>query len=135
MSNVKVLLANGPRMLRESLRGVIDRQPDIEVETCEPDALEMLAAVDRFAADVVIVTLPRQEVDAAEAGEPGICSHLLYEYPNLLIVALSPDSAGGYTYRLVIAREAVDPLSETSLLQVIRSRRSGHSRPASRRTR
>ncbi len=117
MDNVRVLLANSPRMLRESLRGMLDREIDIDVTTAPPDPIELLAAVDHTEADVVFVTLPESGAD------PGICSHLLAQYPELLVIALSPVDGRAVVFKQVITREELTPVAEDSLLQAIRRRR------------
>lgn len=116
METVKVLLANRPRMLRESLRSVIEGHDDIEVEAVEPDPVTVLAAVDRAAADVVVIALP----DSGE--DPGLCSHLLTEYPDLLVLALSTAEANAFAYRQVITKEELQPPSTASILACIRRR-------------
>lgn len=108
-------------MLRESLRCAFDGQPGIEVEMVEPDPLELLAAVERIEADVVVITLPDSRTD------PGLCSHLLAEYPDLLVIALSAAGEDGYVYQQVITKEELEPLNEKSLLAVIRSRQETRS--------
>ena len=115
MNTVRVLLGNRPRMLRESLRGAIEHQADIEVELVEPDPLELLAAVERTGADVVVITLPQANAD------PGLTSHLLNEYPDLLVIAVSPVAGSAFAYRQVITKEEVVPLSSATLLAAIRS--------------
>ena len=122
--NVRVLLANRPRMFRESLRGALELHADVEVETATSDPIELLAAVDRIEPDVVFVTMPES------GGEPGICSHLLAEYPELLVIALSPVEQRGLVFRRVIIREELEPVAEDSLLEVIRRQRPGALRPA-----
>jgi DNA-binding NarL/FixJ family response regulator len=101
-------------MLRESLYELIAHESDIEVETVEPDPIELLAAVGRVEADVVIITLP-------ETGDPGLLSHLLTEYPDLLVIALSPADESAFVYRQVITKESLEPLSEEGLLHAIRN--------------
>lgn len=103
-------------MLRETLESVLRGQSDIDVELVEPDAVEILTAVGRTGADAVVVTLP-------ESGEdPGLADHLLFEYPDLLVIALSPAEKGGFVYRLVVDKKPIEPLSAAGVLAVIRSR-------------
>ncbi len=117
MDNVKVLLANRPRMHRDALCSLLERQADIEVATTTPDPVELLAAVDRTEAEVVLVTLPESGAD------PGICSHLLAEYPDLLVIALSPVEQRAIVFRQVITREELMPVAEEGLLRAIRRQR------------
>ncbi len=124
MDNVRVLLANSPRMLRESLQGLLDRQNDIEVATAPPDPIELLSAVDRTEADVVLVTLPESGAD------PGICSHLLAQYPELLVIAVSPVDGRAVVFKQVITREELRPVAEDDLLKAIRRRREQPFSPA-----
>ena len=124
MDNVRVLLANRPRMLRESLRLMLESQGDIDVATAAPDPVELLAAVDRTDAEVVLVTLPES------GGDPGICSHLLAQYPELLVIALSPVEQRAVAFRRVITREELVPLAEENLLRTIRRQRLGKQRPS-----
>jgi DNA-binding NarL/FixJ family response regulator len=82
--SVKVLLANGPEALPTGLAMLLQQQSDIEVVGTVLDPVNLLVAVGDTQADVVVMALP-------DSGEmPGICSHLLHEYPQLLILALSP---------------------------------------------
>ena len=103
-------------MLRESLESILGGQGDIDVELVEPDAVEILTAVERTGADAVVVTLP-------ESGEdPGLADHLLFEYPDLLVIALSPSEKEGFVYRLIVDKKPIEPLSAAGVLAVIRSR-------------
>ena len=114
MGKVRVLLANKPRMLRELLRSLIQRQADMEVMGEVLDPVELLLAVDETQADVVVVDLP-------ESGEePGICSHLLAEYPQLLVLALSPGRDRAILYRQSIIKEELSKLSDDEILEAIR---------------
>lgn len=115
MSTVRVLLGNRPRMLRESLLNALGRYADVEVELAEPDPVELLAAVEETAADVVVITLPESGDD------PGLASHLLHEYPGLLVIAISAADQSAYVYRQVITKDVLEPLSEANLLTAIRS--------------
>ena len=62
-----------------------------------------------------MITLPES------GGDPGLTSHLLTEYPDLLVIALSPVAESAFVYRQVITKEEVVPLSAASLLTAIRS--------------
>ena len=117
MNTVKVLLGNKPRMLRESLHDLIERELDIEVELVEPDPVEILAAVESTAAEVVVITLADPDED------PGLASHLLNEYPDLLVIAISPAEERAFMYRQIVTKEDLAPVSETRLLAAIRSQR------------
>lgn len=83
MAKIRVLLANRPLMLREWLRELINSQSDMEVVGEESNAMGILRAVGEKAADVAIIAL-------GESDEmPGVSSHLMAEYPHLVLLGIS----------------------------------------------
>lgn len=113
-SSVKVLLANGPEALPIGLATLLQQQSDIEVVGTVLDPVELLVAVGDTQADVAVVTLP-------DSGEmPGICSHLLHEYPQLLILALSSARTRACVYRQAITVEPLADISDEGILTTVR---------------
>ena len=106
-------------MLRELLKELICRQADMEVVGEALDPLEVLYAVRQTEADVVVTTLP-------ESGEAGISSHLLAEYPQLLVLALAPDGNGAVLYRQVLVKEVLPSTANDALLSVVRQAANNH---------
>ena len=100
-------------MLRELLKDLIGRQDDMAVVGEALDPLEILYAVRKTEAEVVVTTLP-------ESGEPGISSHLLAEYPELVVVALAPDGNQAMLYRQVLLEERLDGTADEVLLSTLR---------------
>ena len=116
---VKVLLANRPEALRTGLATLLQQQSDIEVIGTVLDLIELLIAVEDTQADVVVVTLP-------DSGEmPGICSHLLHEYPQLLILALSSARTKACIYRQAIMVEPLADISDEGILSAVRRVKAG----------
>lgn len=114
MGRVKVMLATKPRLLRESLTDLIQRQTDMEMvgEVFEP--IELLWAVGETNADVVVMALPDTNED------PGICSHLLAEYPQLLIIAVSRERDRAFLYQRRPTKELLLRPSNEEILTAIR---------------
>lgn len=111
---VKVLMANQPESARTFLEKLLIEQEDVRVVEAVLEPIELLIAVEDSQADIVVVTLP-------ESGNiPGICSHLLYQYPELLILALSSDCQQLRMYRLVIEETQIDVVSSDNILSVVR---------------
>ena len=111
--SVKVLLANRPEALRTGLATLLQQQSDIEVVGTVLDPVELLVAVGDIQADVVVVTLP-------DSGEmPGICSHLLHEYPQLLILVLSSARTRACVYRQAITVELLADISDEGMLTAV----------------
>lgn len=101
-------------MLRELLRRLIDRQPDMEVVGEELDPLRLLLAVGERDAEVVVLTQP------PAGGDPGLCSHLLSEYPRLVVLGLSPHGERAVLYRLQMTREELAERTDDHLLAALR---------------
>jgi hypothetical protein len=78
------------------------------------DPIELLSAVEETQVAAVVVTLPG-------LGEmPGICSHLFYEYPQLLILALSSTCSRASVYRHVMTAEQLSGTSDEDILTAVR---------------
>jgi DNA-binding NarL/FixJ family response regulator len=113
-SLVKVLLANASEAMPTGLATLLQQQSDIAVVGTVLDPVELLVTVGDTQADVVVVTLP-------DSGEmPGICSHLLHEYPQLLILALSSARTRACVYRQAITVEPLADMSDEGLLTAMR---------------
>ena len=111
---IRVLLANSPQALRTRLARLLRLQSDIEVVGTVLDPIGLLSAVEETQAAVVVVTLP------ASGEMPGFCSHLFYEYPQLLILALSATQSRAYVYRQVITVEPLAGTSDEDILTAVR---------------
>ena len=113
MRSIKVLLANDPAILREAVRAVIVRQPDMEVVGEILDPLGVLLAAKATEADVVVIGLRDSE-------EPGLVSHLLAECPQVTVLGLaSPGDTAIIVQMCLWRKEIVDP-SEANILRALR---------------
>jgi DNA-binding NarL/FixJ family response regulator len=109
-----VLLATRPQQLREWLRNLIQTQVDMEVVGEVFDPIELLLAIDETQADVAIVEM----LDANK--DPGICSHILAEYPQLLVIAVSSERGRAFLFRQRIDKESLHQASDEEILSAIR---------------
>jgi hypothetical protein len=84
---IRVILALGPTILQRLLRDLIEREEGVEVVDETDDPVDLLMAVRRTEANVVLIAWPK-------SGEmPGICTHLLLEFPELLVIGLPEKGA------------------------------------------
>ena len=84
---MRAVLRVDPPLLRDVFEHAL-RTAGIDVVGSPPDFLALLLAIKERRADVVFLTAPASD-DPSKA--PGICSHLLNEFPQLKIVMVSPD--------------------------------------------
>lgn len=82
--SIRVLVANRPRLLRETILTTFGDQPDIEIVGEVADESEIFASVRRTLPDFVIIALDHP-------GErPPICDDLLREHPEVRVIAVAP---------------------------------------------
>jgi chemotaxis response regulator CheB len=84
MKRITAALEGNRPLLREVLHYLVTNA-GIEVVGQSSDSLDLLCSIERLRPDVVFLWT----WEASK--EPGICSHLLQEYPELKIVVVSPD--------------------------------------------
>ena len=82
--SIRVLVANHPRLLRETILATFEDQPDIEIVG------EVAEESDIF--DNVRKTLPHFVVIALDhpGHRPLICDELLREHPEVRVIAVAP---------------------------------------------
>jgi hypothetical protein len=79
------------------------------------DPLYLLLQVKTLNVDVVVISqLP-------DGGEPGICSHLVLEVPNVTIVLVPNSAAPAMLTRMILYKDQL-PASEKALYAAIRGR-------------
>lgn len=114
MQKITVLFAIQPRMLSEVVRGIVERQPDMDGvgEVSDPSSLRV--AIQSTGAQVVIM----KAADAER--EPGICRDLLAEYPQLKIMVLSVAGDTAFLYELGARPQHMNDVGEEAILSAIR---------------
>jgi chemotaxis response regulator CheB len=98
---VKILMVDVPGSLHNLLQDVIQRQANMLVVGEAFDPIDLLLTVNETDADVVIMGHPQAE------SMPGICTHLLTEFPILLILIVSTIDQRAFLYRRKITQEEV----------------------------
>ncbi len=109
MKKIRVLLANRPRIMREVIRSMIERQEDMEVVGEVLNPLDLFVAVRDTQSNAVVLALKDSE-------KPGLRSHLIAEYPDLTIVGLPSEGETAFVERLWWI---LDP-SEAKILSALR---------------
>lgn len=83
--NVRVLVANQPRLMRELVLATLFDQPDIEVVGEVGNEADVLSNVEEHRPDFLIVSLDKS------GARPSVCDVLLTKYPNMKVLALAPE--------------------------------------------
>lgn len=120
--NIRVLVANRPRLIRELLLATISDQPDIEVVGEVQNEADILGAVEEEQPDFLIVALDNPQ------SRPAVCDILLEKFPSMKILALAPERNSSVFYWASIDIHSFDvEASEEGILNVLRGpgRRAG----------
>ena len=120
--NVRVLVANRPRLIRELILATIADQPDIEVVGEVQNEADILLAVEQNRPDFLIVAL-----DNHRSRQP-VCALLLEKFPGMKILALAPErNLTGCYWASIDIRSLELEAAEEGILDVLRGpgRRAG----------
>jgi DNA-binding NarL/FixJ family response regulator len=85
---IRVLLADDDADFVESLRELIDRQPELEVVGAVGNGLEAIEQADELTPDAVVIDLHMPLLDGVSA-----VARLRHDHPSLCLIALTGDSA------------------------------------------
>ncbi len=83
--NIRVVVANRPRLMRDLVLEIIADQPDIDIVGEVQDDADIARVVEEQKPDFLIIALdePKQR--------PFLCDSLLRQHPNMRILALAPE--------------------------------------------
>ena len=116
MKNIRVLVANQPRLMRELVLATIGDQPDIEIVGEIDNEIEMERAIAITRPDFVIVALDKSNRLTA------ICDLALQKNPHIKVIAVAPErnSTMFYWASLEIKSHRIEA-SEDGVLGALRS--------------
>jgi DNA-binding NarL/FixJ family response regulator len=84
---IKVLVADDDQVFVESLRALIDRQPELEVVGEAHNGLEAIDLTDSLDPDAVVIDLHMPLVDGVTA-----VARLRRDHPNICLIVLTGDA-------------------------------------------
>jgi hypothetical protein len=112
---VRVLVANGPRLMRELVLAVLADQSDIDVIGEIQHERELAMAIEETRPDVLIEALDDSDKLATQ------CGFLVGRYPQMKILALAPEKNRGVFYWAVVdVRTKPLESSEAGILSALR---------------
>ena len=88
---------------------------DMESLGAVDGSVDLLLKVGELRAEAVILPMRIGETD------PGLCSHLLLEYPDLIVIAVSRNFEHANVYRRVILRQSLTDGLDTTVFNCIRN--------------
>jgi DNA-binding NarL/FixJ family response regulator len=114
--NIRVAVANKPRLMRELIMATMSDQPDIEVVAEVQEESDIPSVVEKTTPEFLIIALD------SPSERPSICDALLRQYPNMKILALAPEGNWSVFYWASLDIHAVDlETSEAGILRALRT--------------
>jgi DNA-binding NarL/FixJ family response regulator len=87
-ASIRVLVADDDRSFLASLRGLIDRQPELEVVATAGDGLQAIELAEELEPDAVVLDLHMPLLDGISAA-----ARLRHDHPSICLIALTGDDA------------------------------------------
>jgi chemotaxis response regulator CheB len=81
---IRVLVANRPRLMRETILTTFADQPDIEIVGEVADDSEIIESVKKTLPNFVVIALDQP------GRRPAVCDDLLREHPEVRVIAVAP---------------------------------------------
>jgi AmiR/NasT family two-component response regulator len=114
---IRVLVANRPRLMRETILTTFADQPDIEIVGEVADDSEIMESVKRTLPNFVVIALDQP------GRRPAVCDHLLREHPEVRIIAVAPaDNYIVYYWASLDIHSSNIEASEEAMLGAVRSK-------------
>jgi DNA-binding NarL/FixJ family response regulator len=121
---ITVLIADDDELFLESLRALIDRQPELMVVAAAGNGLEAIELADTLEPDAAVVDLHMPLLDGVST-----VSRLRRDHPSLCLIVLTGDSDG--TLHLAAAEAGADAVLEKhEMARALVDRLSGRARVA-----
>ncbi|MBI2201616.1 MAG: response regulator transcription factor, partial [Armatimonadetes bacterium] len=96
MARIRVLLADDHAIVREGVKMILIKEPDIEVVGEASDGQEALDLVDRLKPGVVVMDISMPGMGGIEATQ-----HVRERYPGVNVLALTMHEDESYVFKLL----------------------------------
>lgn len=114
MPRAKILLGAISPEWNRLLSELADADDDMEIVGATEDRVDLLVEVEKLKADVVVLS------QLHDGSEPGICSHLVLEHPNVRVLLLPHCRGQNPPFVVVLRKEWLKDGSTETLRQVLR---------------
>jgi DNA-binding NarL/FixJ family response regulator len=114
VSRIRVVLTQLPPMQYDIVRNALESEPDMEVIGDLVEADQLGHAVEGACADVVVL-------GARDSALPALGIQLLYRYPHVNVLTLTPDGRHAFLYQIRPHQTVVEDVSSRGLLEAIRA--------------
>jgi DNA-binding NarL/FixJ family response regulator len=118
---IRVVLADDHAIVREGLRALLERQPDMQVVETAVNGREAVQLVDEHMPDIIVLDISMPDLNGIEA-----IHQMLPRHPGLGVIVLSIHSTKPYVFRALKAGASGYLIKETAGLEVVEAVRAVH---------
>lgn len=111
---LRILLGNSPGTIPESVKESIAAQPDMQIVGDAESPMQILRKVGSCPVEVVVLATVGDE-------EPGICSHLLSAFPDIIVLCVAADLSVAFLQHRRPQRYVIPDTSPNTILTSLRS--------------
>lgn len=112
---VRILLGTIGAEWQRTLLDLAKSDGDLEIVGMAASAMDLLLQVEELNADVVVLS----QIGGGE--EPGICSHLMLEYPDVAVLLLPSTPRRNAVWQMVLRKESWKEASKEILRTALKS--------------
>jgi hypothetical protein len=112
---VRILLGKIGAEWQRTLLDLAQADSELEIVGMVASAMDLLLQVEELKADVVVLS------QVASGEEPGICSHLMLEYPDVAVLLLPSNPRRDALWRMVLRKETWKDASKEILRTALKS--------------
>jgi DNA-binding NarL/FixJ family response regulator len=115
MASVRILLGRISPEWNHVLLQVVEADEELEIVGAAEDLVALLMQVEELKADVVVLSqLP-------DGSEPGICSHLVLEHPNVRVLLLPSCRGPNVPFSVVLRKDWLKDASRETLRSALQA--------------
>ncbi len=122
---IRIILADDHKIVREGLRSLIEKEPDMEVAGETNNGRETVAAVRKLLPDIILMDVSMPDMNGIEATR-----RIVTEFPEVKILALSMHSDRRFALEMLKGGASGYLLKDSAfeeLAQAVRAVMSGHT--------
>ena len=116
---IRVLIADDHKIVRQGLRGLLEKEEDIEVVAEAEDGYVVLEAIKKFSPDLIIMDVSMPGLDGIEATR-----QITQEIPKIKVIALSMYSDVHFITRMLKSGVSAYLLKDCAFEELVKSIRA-----------
>lgn len=111
---IRIVFGNTPGMVPETVKELIAAQPDMQIVGDAESPMQILQEVGNHPVEAVVLATRGDE-------EPGLCTHLLSAFPDIVILCIAVDLSGAFLQHRRLQRYTMPDTQPETIVSSLRS--------------